>query len=120
MNRRSVLGQGACATIAVVALYGLLLQAFLAGLLPLAGAQAHGLSEICAPLQDGGGPAKHDAAGCCTAACNSVAAPPPDQIATSLAWPRREAQSVALKQAVPPPPRGPPRDDHPPRGPPTA
>lgn len=120
MNSRGILSQGVRATIAVVALYGLLLQAFLTGFLPMGGAQTHGFAELCAPAQDSGAPAKHDKAGCCTAACISAAAPPPEQIATALSWPLRKAQGFAFREAAQPPARGPPLDDHPPRGPPTA
>jgi hypothetical protein len=114
--------QGARAAVAVVALYALVLQAFLTGLLPVGAAQAHGFAELCAPAQDGSGqPARHDGKGCCTAACAPLALPVPDPLAAAaVAWPPRAAIILAFSAAAPPPARGPPVESHSPRGPPRA
>lgn len=115
------MSQGARATIAVIALYAFVLQAFLVGMLPMAGAQAHGFAELCSPAgSDGGAPAKHDAKGCCTAACAPLAIPLPTLDVSALAWPRRTTHIALVETALPPPARGPPIHAHSPRGPPAA
>lgn len=115
------MSRGARATIAVVALYALVLQAFLTGTLPVTSAQVHGFGEICAPADPGSeAPAKHEGKGCCTAACAPLAAPLPVLDVSTLAWPARSAVVAAFPAASPPPARGPPIHDRSARGPPLA
>lgn len=119
MNRRGSLSQGARATIAVLALYGLVLQVFLAGLAPPVLGKAHGFAELCAPAQDGGeAPVKQDRHGCCAALCSPLATPLAPVGATLAAWP--EASTRVVSSTAPPAARGPPTRAHSPRGPPTA
>lgn len=119
MIRRSLMSQGARATIAVVALYAFVLQAFLAGMLPVPTANAFGFAELCSPSPgDGGVPTKHDAKDCCTAACTPVAIPLPNHDASAIAWPARRLATALFDPALPPPARGPPIHSHSPRGPP--
>lgn len=121
MFGRNPTNRGVRATIAVVALYAFVLQAFFTGMLPMGGAQAHGFAELCAPAQgDGEAPAKHDARGCCTAACAPLAMPLPSLDLATLAWPMRAATLAVFDAALPPPARGPPIHAHSPRGPPAA
>lgn len=121
MSSRSIKGQRARATIAVIALYALVLQAFLTGLLPISGAQAHGFAELCSPVQDdGGAPKKHDGKSCCVTACASLAAPLPQVDTVSLAWPRLETTLVVFSGSPSPPARAPPIHDQSARGPPQA
>ena len=121
MSRRKPTSQGARATIAVVALYAFVLQAFFTGLLPVAGAKAHGFAELCSPVSgDGEAPGRHDAKGCCTAACAPLAVPLPQADAASVPWSRRATSRVVSAQTAPPQARAPPVHDHSPRGPPAA
>ena len=121
MNRQGGEMRRGRAAIAIAALYALVLQAFLLGMLPVPGAEAHGFAELCAPLQDASGkPAKHDAKGCCTVACAPLALPLPQQDAAFAAWPSRASVRVVFDVAAPPPARGPPIHAHSPRGPPQA
>lgn len=121
MSRGSLLSQGARATIAVVALYAFVLQAFLTGFVPADGPAAHGFSELCAPLhQDDGAPAKQVHKTCCATACSPFAAPVPEAPAASVAWPQRVAVAVTFTASAPLPARGPPVHSHSPRGPPAA
>ncbi|SFU61265.1 hypothetical protein SAMN02799631_01466 [Methylobacterium sp. 174MFSha1.1] len=85
---------------AVLSLYGLLLQAFLAGLAPAPVAAGGGL--LCQSHQvpadqapSGKAPLVH-AHACCTVACQAYPAPPAP--ATATAWPPRAA--VVLSWAV--------------------
>ncbi|TDR93689.1 hypothetical protein [Enterovirga rhinocerotis] len=121
MSSRSSLSRGARATIAVIALYGLVLQAFLTGFVPIGGADAHGFAELCAPVQDAGeSPAKQPHQACCTLACSPLAAPVPEASAAPAAWSHRQAVAVSFPASAPPPARGPPVHAHAPRGPPAA
>ena len=114
---------GARAVIALVALYGLFLQAFLSGMLPAPGVHGPDGISICAPAdaagpeERGGKPARHD---CCIAACPGPVAAPPDPGATAAAWPPRSAVRVSWTPADTILSTGPPVHAASARGPPSA
>ncbi|HMO29715.1 hypothetical protein [Enterovirga sp.] len=119
MSSRRILSRGARATIAVAALYGLLLQAFLAGLALPDSVREHGVSGFCSPLQDEpGAPARHHQHDCCLLACASL--PPPPGAASALVTVPRAAIVLAFARTAPPPARAPPKGAHSPRAPPAA
>lgn len=101
------------ATIAVVALYALALQAVLGGILSVSfDGTAH---QLCLQGTDGGGdgPAQpllpHCHLSCCTAAHTQPALDTPGVIAATIAWPLRHAVSVIWRPEVVSTPRAPPR-----------
>lgn len=110
--------------IAVIALYGLLIQGFLAGFVPGPSVAAAD-HTICLPdgsttAPDGGSPVAHHGAACCTLAC----APALPTLRTS-SWslsdgPRREAAPVVWTVAGTLVPTGPPVHAASARGPPLA
>lgn len=119
MSSRRILSRGARATIAVVALYGLVLQAFLASFADPVSGQAHGASGFCSPVQgEQGAPARPDRHDCCLLACTSL--PPPPGGASALVSPPRAAIVLAFARAALPPARAPPKGAHSPRAPPAA
>lgn len=74
MHRLRQMGTPVRAALAVAALYGVLLQAFLSGLAPIP-ATALDHAAICAPAGPsgpGGDGRRHDGAACCLAACLGV------------------------------------------------
>ena len=108
--------RGARAVIAVVALYALVLQGFLGGLMPMAG--PGGIH--CAPTEaaDHPGKATHDHAQCCVAAHVLATALPGREPAALLAQPRPAAAPVAWAASAAFNPRAPPGAIAHPRGPP--
>lgn len=78
MNRSGTSFSLARVAVATLALYGLLLQAFLAGLSPGAGPLASGICAASAPLGPGS-PSPHGAKGdpCCLLSCGVGPAPLP-------------------------------------------
>ncbi|WP_142585801.1 hypothetical protein [uncultured Methylobacterium sp.] len=116
--------RGARAVIAVLALYALVLQAFLGGLMPLAGpGDIH-----CAPAEAAGqapgaashDKASHDHAACCVAAQAAATALPGREPAVTSARPRPAAAPVAWAATADFNPRAPPGALPHPRGPPVA
>ena len=105
--------------IAVLALYSLVLQGFLGGLMPVAGPGG----VHCAPAEAAGqapDTTTHDHAACCVAAQAVATALPGREPAAMLARPRPAAASVAWAAAADFNPRAPPRALPHPRGPPVA
>ncbi|MDQ0448649.1 hypothetical protein QO012_003160 [Methylobacterium aerolatum] len=100
--------------IAVAALYALVLQAFLGGVLSagLSGPD-HRLCLGTVGTDDDGGPAKpspaHANCECCTAAHVHPASHAPILAVSTVAWPRRGAVSLAWRPEVVAVPRAPPR-----------
>ncbi|MFE1600331.1 hypothetical protein [Methylobacterium sp. ID0610] len=108
---------------AVLALYGLVLQAFLMGLSPVPAASAAGV--ICTAHGPGhpsrGGrdaPLPSTAHACCAAACQGLAPPPlpqaaalarPLRVAVALTWRRGDAVPVRTPPPLSGSARGPPR-----------
>lgn len=91
---------GLRAITAVIALYALVLQAFLGGLAPVSAAGPAGV--LCLheagsePADDDPSLPAHDHhAACCTAAGHAPTAEPPLIVATAIAWPPRLATRVA-------------------------
>ncbi|MGX7708141.1 hypothetical protein [Methylobacterium sp. Gmos1] len=82
---------------AVLPLYGLLLQAFLAGLAPSPVAAGAGLLCQAHQAPAGGAPPVHVHA-CCTIACQACPAPPAP--ATAQAWPPRTALVLSWSVAT--------------------
>ncbi|ACL60145.1 hypothetical protein [Methylobacterium nodulans] len=106
------------AAVAMLALYGLVLQAFLTGLNSVPAASAAGV--ICAAHESGReSPGPHPGHVCCIAACLGPIAPclPPGGQA---AWPSRRVIAVAWQPASEAPARGPPPRPSSARGPPLA
>lgn len=111
------------ATIAVVALYALVLHAFVGGLMPPP-SPLHGV--LCLGQADGG-----DAAGapdgavhvhhqpCCTAPALVAQVEDPILAVADIVWPRRSAARIAWRDETQAVARGPPRSIAHPRGPPT-
>ena len=114
------------ALVAVVALYGLLLQAFLAGFAPVPAFATAGHAEICAPIADTDEAAGHPVGGarheCCLAACAAAATALPALDAASIAvdWPERASTRIARFGRDVPQATGPPRSALHARGPPSA
>ncbi|WP_053080620.1 hypothetical protein [Methylobacterium variabile] len=105
------------AVVAVLSLYGLVLQAFLAGLNPLPVAAGAGI--LCQTHQEApaGSGAAHVHA-CCTVACPGLLAPPAP--AAAQAWPPRIVTGLSWRRDAAAPPRGPPTRSFSARGPPAA
>ena len=113
------------AIIGAVALYGLLLQAFLTGMAPQgAPALDAGIhAALCAPADGQGGgdqPARHAKHDCCLAASVAVAASSLDRAETAVAWPARRSTRVSWTAVDYQPTTGPPRSATSARGPPSA
>ena len=106
--------------IAVLALYALVLQGFLGGLMPVAGPGDRLGGIHCAPTEAGHAPGKavHDHAACCVAA-HVLATALPGREAGRVPAPRpRAAAPVAWRSAAAFNPRAPPGAIPHPRGPP--
>lgn len=110
---------------AVIALYALVLQAVLGGMLPAHAASLDGL--LCSGLSDAGrsglgdkgtpaGAHKH--ADCCTAAHAPAGAEPPRPLALVVAWTARPAARIDWSTSEQARPRAPPGLIAHPRGPP--
>ncbi|NEU12078.1 hypothetical protein G3T14_08030 [Methylobacterium sp. BTF04] len=110
------------AVTAVVALYALVLHAFLGGLMPLP-SPLHG-GALCLGQTDGGG-ADPDTGGvvhhqpCCTVPGLFAKAEDPVLAAAAIVWPPRGATRIAWRSEVRVAARGPPGSIAHPRGPPT-
>ncbi len=121
MRRASTWTVTARAIIGVIALYGLLLQGFLAAAMPAGMLDLAGV--ICAP-HDGAGsnspdkPLRHQH-DCCTAAQVGPIGPPPASPA-ALAWAFPVSQAVIWRAEASIPKTGPPTHAHSARGPPSA
>lgn len=105
--------------IAVLALYALVLQGFLGGLMPVAGPGG----VHCAPAEAAGqapDTTTHDHAACCVAAQAAATALPGREPAATLAPPRPAAAPVAWTASTAFNPRAPPGALPHPRGPPAA
>ncbi|WP_430913832.1 hypothetical protein [Methylobacterium sp. sgz302541] len=110
---------------AVIALYALVLQAVLGGMMP---AHAAGLDgALCLGLSDGGPApdggkglpaAPHKHADCCTAAHAPAGAEPPRPLAFGLSWEARPVLRVRWDASEQARPRAPPGLSARPRGPP--
>ncbi len=112
------------AAVAVVALYGLLLQALLTSMASPPPAAGPGLSAICSPnggdhASPDGQPTSHDRHGCCTAACAATIMATPAPSHGLVAWPRRDTTNVLWRTAHTILPTGPPVFAASARGPPT-
>lgn len=109
--------------VALAALYGLLLQGFVAAMLPLPAA-ANSLDHVlCAPSPNAGagdqGPVRSHDSLCCTLFCGAGAMPPiPDGSAASAARPNRNADPVLWTVADTVASTGPPTHATSARGPP--
>ena len=102
---------------ALLALYGLVLQAFLTGLSPVPAAAAAGL--ICATHRPGEeAPAPHAAHPCCTVCCPALPLLPAP--AAEAAWPARPVLRVLWQRHPALSARGPPQRAATARGPPFA
>ncbi|MEE7502545.1 hypothetical protein ACLBXO_13345 [Methylobacterium sp. C33D] len=108
------------AAIAVLALYALLLQGFLGGLMPL----PTGTDGLCAQHADGsalpGAPVPHDHGDCCTAAQATGPALPPRAAAIGVRWSVAANRHPAWPLAGSVGARAPPGTIASPRGPPSA
>lgn len=109
--------------VAAVALYALLLQAFLVTLAPTGTFDPLSTGVICAHDANGAPtndlPLRH-AHDCCTAACLSVATPAPDPDASAIVWPERISAVIAWFDGASPAKTGPPSYASSARGPPSA
>jgi hypothetical protein len=110
------------AIIAVIALYALVLQAFLGGLVPLPSGPVGNV--ICAEHGDAGapsdqGPACHQHA-CCAAAQAAQPLPPLLSAFATVAWSPLRVSDAAWRDAGPVQARAPPDRSVSPRGPPAA
>jgi hypothetical protein len=72
------------ATITVVALYALLLQAFIGTLAGAGFTQAHGIAVLCAPADPDGAPAERGPCSHCVVACSPTFGPVPDRTGDGL------------------------------------
>lgn len=111
-HRRAIVG--------VVALYALLLQAFVAAATP-AGAIIP--AALCAPVQDvdqerPATPTRHDPQ-CCIALHLGNLALPPSAAFEPVVWGRATAPAIVARPEAAIPKTGPPAHAHRPRGPPT-
>jgi hypothetical protein len=101
----------------VLALYGVLLQAFLTGLSPVPAIAAGPV--LCAAQGPGpGAPVAHNCHACCAVACSGLSTPPVP--AAAPAWPLRPTQAVVWRAGFAPLSRGPPARAATARGPPAA
>lgn len=108
------------ATIAVLALYAFVLQAFLGGLMPIPAA-ADGLCAQHAASDAAPGKAlPHDHGDCCTATQTAATALPARAAAAVIAWETATASDPAWAMADGPRARAPPGGIASPRGPPAA
>ena len=109
------------AVIWMIALYGLVLQAFLAG--ATAPVLAAGGSALCAALDHDGdgapGPDPHHDHACCLAA-PTAALPAPTADVSAVAWPPGASLAFTSPARTRPPATGPPSRPHQPRAPPLA
>lgn len=109
------------AIIAVVALYGFLLQPFLTAM--ARGADPAGVGMLCSP--DGTGDPAHHATpahdhGCCVAGHLAAPVLPPALDGVAVTWPTRSVGAVSWRPEAERPKTGPPTRAYAPRGPPSA
>lgn len=113
-HRRAIMG--------VIALYGLLLQAFVAAATPMALPDLVG--AICA-VQDGAhsgspdGPSLPHDHQCCTAV-HAGSLPPPPGAGLAASWPAPATTAIVWRPEAAVPKTGPPTHSHSARGPPSA
>ncbi|WP_375464126.1 hypothetical protein [uncultured Methylobacterium sp.] len=114
---------GLRAITAVIALYALVLQAFLGGLMPVAVGQGGEVLCLSGTDVQAGNPAPdrsapHGHADCCTAAHVAAAAVAPRASPAIAAWPMRRSAIVTFAADAANGPRAPPGSIAHPRGPP--